>query len=409
MFGRRVAALKLASTITILLMSSGGAAFAAQQSDLPTREISVTPTVRIEYDSNVYGVNKAFVPAGDSTRDDLHIAPGVGFNLQMPFSRQALYLNGSVGYDFYKNNSELNRERLDINGGARLNLLGCNPTIDGTYTRMLSNRYALVSVDQIDNTETHRAIGTTVSCGGPLGLTYGGNYRHENVTNSLSLLKILNYNSDSFGANIGYTRPTFGTILLYGNYNKLSYPNRLYIIGGSDIVADGAKIYSAGVSFERNIGSRITGKVSAGYTWVTPKLPISPKFHGASYALNITARPIEALQIDAIASRSASASNLADVAYTITDLYSLQGNYTFSRSLSAQLGASYQKQNMNGSPVNTPFSQADYDFWTANGGLRYTWRKLTFSTDVSHTRRNSRILFQRYNDTRIGFGVSLGL
>lgn len=409
MFGRRVAALKLASTITILLMSSGGAAFAAQQSDFPTRQISVTPSVRIEYDSNVYGANKAYEPADGGSRDDMHIAPALNFDLVMPMSRQALYLNGSIGYDFYKNNSSLNRERLDINGGARLNMFGCQPTIDGTYTRMLSNRYALVSVEQIDNTETHRAIGATASCGGPLGLTAGANYRHENVTNSLSLLKILNYNSDSIGANIGYTRPTFGTLLLYGNYNKVSYPNRLYIIGGTDIVADGAEIFSAGVSFERNIGSRITGKVSAGYTWVTPKLPLSPKFHGASYALNLTARPTEALQLDIIASRSASASNLADVAYTITDLYSLQANYVLSRSLSAQAGVSYQKQNMKGSPVNSPFAQADYDLWNANAGLRYTWRKVTFNVDVSHARRGSQLLFQQFNDTRAGVGVSLGL
>jgi hypothetical protein len=404
---RRVAKLKLASTIGIVLLSMPAAASARDAA--PTRQINLNASTQIEYDSNVFGIGQNANTTFVKSKDDVRITPSLNFDILLPLSRQALYLNGTVGYDFYRTNHSLNRERIDVTGGGRLNLSKCSSDINATYSRMRSDRYALTSVDQITNGETHKAAGISANCGGPIGITVGGNYRHEEVTNSLQVLRQLNYRSDMVGGNIGYTRPTFGTLSIYGNFNDVTYPNRQYIIGGVDIVDDGTKIYSAGLSFERNIGSRITGSVSAGYTWVTPKIPISPKFHGASYSLNLNVRPIDALSLDLIASRDASASNLQDVSYSITELYSLNGNYALSQALSVQFGASYRKQNQKGSPLVNPILQGDYDYLSGNLGMQYRWRKLTFNAGVTRSHRGSELLFQRYNDTRVGAGVALRL
>ena len=74
------------------------------------------------YDSNVAHSDLGLAQARGLTLADELFRPSAFRNLGRRFGRQILFLQGSVGYDFYRRNRVLDRERVDLHPGILFEL-----------------------------------------------------------------------------------------------------------------------------------------------------------------------------------------------------------------------------------------------------------------------------------------------
>src|SRR5687767_5378881 len=107
---------------------------AAQQA----RQFEVRASMGVTYDDNVARSNAVTAALRGIEQEDFIYNPSVAVDIVQPFGRQAAFLRGSVGYDFYDKNDQLNRERIDLSGGVSSPLGPCRPTLGGSYKRQQS-------------------------------------------------------------------------------------------------------------------------------------------------------------------------------------------------------------------------------------------------------------------------------
>lgn len=395
----------------------------------PARRIGIRAAVDVSYDSNVLGISDSAILTGRS-KDDIQIAPSLQLDLVLPFGRQSAFLRGQIGYDFYLNNSRLNRERIILDGGVNLAVLGsCSTGINGSFGRYRSNSGDIFiatpsGIDIIRNVETRTSIGGQVQCGSSIGLSPSISYRHTEVRNSSDFLERNDSNQDAIEGSLGYQRPSLGRISVYGSYAKGEYPGRdVNFFDARDPrfnpdALDGVTSYSTGLRFERDIGSRASGAVSIGYTWVDPESANSRKFRGSSYSLSLALRPTDRLSVDLLASRSAELSNTIFATYSITEVYSLNGTYRLNPKVALNFGSSHQIRDYRGNaPVIVPLPGDPFPIFITNdkftrayGGFVYDLnRRLRLNGLVSQQRRNSDNSRFDYKNTTVSLGVSYSL
>lgn len=401
----------------------------------PVRQIGIRAAVDAAYDSNVFGVSDALIDQGSlqgRSKDDISVTPSLLLDIVLPFGRQSAFARGQIGYDFYLDNSQLNRERIVLELGANLQVLGsCSTTVSGSYGRFRSNsgdvfiaRPGLVS--DPDNVEEQKTIGVQGQCGSAIGLSPSFGYQHSETRNSSRFFELNDSNQDSFDASIGYQRPSLGRIAIYGTYAEGEYLRR-DIDGNSrtffpiiDLpnpffnpnALDGVKSYSAGLRFERNIGSRASGAIAIGYSWVDPKARFAQRFRGNSYSLNLNLLPTDRLSIDVLVTRSADLSNTVFSSFSVSEVYSVNNTYRLNRKLAVNYGASHQKRDFRQSAPTPDFLNfvSKDKFTRAYVGFLYNLNdRINLTGLVSQQRRQSdRRLFD-YNNTTVSLGASLSL
>lgn len=407
--------LKLRYAITAALLASAAAApaqisgGAGPPAELNERRLDIRPTLQLGYDSNVYRLPRGF-DVGFS-RDDIRVAPTLDVDIARPLGRQTLFLNGQIGYDFWLSNSRLNRERIGLAGGAVLRAgQSCSATTTLGYSRSqvnFTNVFATDATAALPNTEEQSSIDIQARCGGAIGLTPSAGFRHIRRRNSNPFFQPLDTDTDSYNVGIGYARPSLGVIQVFGSYATSEFPGRARL--GID---DGIENYATGISFERRIGTRITGVASLGYSWVNPRLPGTPAFRGINYSLALGIVPSDELRVDLTAARSIDVQNFVAASYAITDLYALRGSYQLNRKLRLDFGSSYQQRDFKTGPdlVGLPgfFVVPSDKLYSGNVGFTYDLaRRLTLTGNFLQERRDSGIPFFNYTASVATLSIAL--
>lgn len=380
------------------------------------RRVNIGVSGRATYDSNLIRSGDIILVDGQPVRgsgEDMRFTPAVTVDILVPVSRQALFLSGSLGYDFHLNNQQLDRERLNLTGGVNLAVASCTGQISGTYSRQQSDIADLLITDElvrIDNTQETRALSANARCGDVVGLQPGFGFRHETTQNSGNERLTNDYTSNTYDAELAYVSPSLGSLALFSSFRDASYPNR--VMGMRE---DGVKVYSAGGRFTREIGSRLTGTVSAGITRVDPKFPGTPGYSGGSYSADLTYRPSDRIQLGIAFSRDATVSNLLDISYSITETYSIDGEYALGQRYRILFGGSYTERGFRVSELTDPDLAGTGDKrYLGFVGLRYLMNdRISVDFDLARERRDfvgpqtieGRLL--DYKSTRFSVGASL--
>lgn len=377
------------------------------------RSLSIRPTLQLIYDSNVYKVSRRASFAAGPLVDDLSVSPGVNLDISLPLGRQRVFLAGFAGYDFYVSNSRLDRERIGLNGGADLRPFGtCVTTLLVDYGRAQGDLANGLSLFAVPNTEERVTLGADARCGGAIGLQPGIGYRHQRVSNSNRTFLTNNSTSDTYSASLAYVRPSFGSLSLYGNYSRGRFDDRVPIAPGiPPTLREGIDSYGAGLRYEREIGARLRGWISGGYTWVNPNTG-GEKFRGASYAAAIDYRASERLAVSLNASRTAELPNLINVLYAINDSVSLSGSYRLNPRISLNAGVNYQNRRLRASQalVGVPFVATKDELLQLSTGAGYDLgRRLRLNLGFTHQQRRSDNDFFRYNANTVQLGASYEL
>lgn len=407
--------MKVSWSIGVLLVSAGGITDTAAAQ----RSISATVNTRLTYDSNVLGGRGVLRDPNVESADDWLLSPSLGVNVTQGLGRQSLTLTGSLGYDFYRRNSELNRENINLNGLGNLQgPAGCAGTLGLGYARRQSDPGDLILAPDgtplvnVVNVQETRRYSAKVSCGREIGLRPGAGWVRSETRNS-GIRRAQNVSSDTYTASLAYTRPSFGNLSLDGSYRDGRYPNREELVGA--ILNDGIEVYTAGLSYSREIGSRLGGSVSFGYSHVKPKSPLVPKFDGLSYSAAIRFQPSERLNTSLSASRSAEQSNLLAVSYTITTAFSFDGTYALSPRLSSSFGAGFSRRDFESTPLlpGALLGGAD-DTYDAHLGLRFKPRnRLSMGIEGAYRKRKSNgssaVQLLDYESKRVSLSVGFEL
>jgi hypothetical protein len=217
----RVCVLRFAVCIAALLACCGQAALAQTGA---TRNIGVSLNVQESYEDNVLRQPDFFpVPQGFS-RNDFRLSPSLQLDVVQPVGRQSLTLVGAVGYDFYRRNTRLERERINLQAKANLAVgANCKPDIGLAFSRQQSDLADFFSFTnlRLRNREQRVTFSSAIKCGGIVGLRPGASFERSVVKNSSFFRRIGNFNSTAFGASLGYVNPTLGELTLFGNYRRV--------------------------------------------------------------------------------------------------------------------------------------------------------------------------------------------
>ncbi len=369
------------------------------QSDVPTARTDISVSAAGTYEDNVQRTNKAFPSPFLPSRSDYKFTPSVVVDVTRPIGRQSVFLTGSAGYDFYKRNKRLERERIALTGGADLQFAGCTQRVALGIARSQSDLNDFVSIAPVDtrNAQTRATASLATRCGDMLGLTPGFTYDFEKTTNSAAIREISNFNSHQVGASLGYSNPTIGEVSLYASYRRGSYPKRIPLFGSQ--LGEKIDVYTGGVRLTREIGTRLRGSVNLGFTKVNPANPLTPSFKGASYGADLTWTGSDTIQTKLAIGRAVNQSSLLDVSYSIDDSYSLTNNIAVGQAVKLRLGGSIVKRRFRDSPTfgANPLG-GDDRLRQLFGGITYRPPgRVTFGFDVTGATRRSQIARYDYS------------
>lgn len=338
----------MAHTNSVLALAFGGLglASAASAQEIETvRRVDISASLAGTYESNLLRLPDSFVDRLGRSRSDFRLSPALSLDVALPIAGQSAFLNGLAGYEFHARNSQLNRERLQLNGGGKFRVAICSALLAVDFARQqsdladvrLGNVVDPASEEGLVNVETRLAYESEISCGSRLRLRPTLGYRREKVENSDRRRESGNYTTDEFRAGLRYARPHFGELSLSASYRKGRYDER--IVPGAQ-QSPPTQIYTASISFNRQFGSQLTGSASLGFTQVDPNLADVERFRGLSWSADVTWTPGTRFQTTLGASREATQSNLLSISYAVVDAYRIGTQYALSDRLTLSAGAS---------------------------------------------------------------------
>lgn len=355
------------------------------------------------YDSDVLRGETIRKVRPDASNEDFVIAPRVTADIVAPIGRQSAFLNGQIGYQFHQNNSYLNREYINGQGGFKLRAIrNCVATVTGRYTQQQSELYDIIDGFDPTNVEKIGGVSAEIGCQTAGGLTPRLSAGRTRAKNSSVVREVNEYVSDTATASLGYTRQQFGTISVYATIAKSRYPLRQALLPG--LPADGANVYSTGVGYERQIGTRLTGRANLGYTRVNPRLPGTPDFKGASWDVDLTYDSRNRFRGSIAFARSVEQSNLLGDTYGVNTSLSFNGDYEINERFRLTAGAAYIRRKQEQSPLfQLPnFNSRDRTIRVYSRLTAGNVGPVGISFDASREHRKSVVPIYNYGSTRFG-------
>lgn len=372
----------------------------------PLRDLDLFVGNVLTYDDNVFRVPDGVSRPGGHEADWI-LEPTVSATYTRPLARGNVSVHGLLSYRFYRHAHDLNSENIDVGAKGTTKIWRCDTGANVDFRRKQSDLADLIDGATLTNVENRLDFGGSLLCGDDIGIRPGLEYAHKSATNGSTLRKISNYRTDTYTARIGYSRPTLGYISIYGAIEDAAYPNRPSPAPGQ-AANDKIRTYSGGLAYSRNIGTRLSGSVSAGYMRVKPQLSSVPGFKGLTYAGNLSFRGSDRISAGLSFSRSSQQSNLLGIDYSISTLISGNVHYAFSQVVSLEGTAAYTRRRFQSSVfLIGPAGGSDSTKQFGLAANFQSFRKITFSLAGTHSIRSSRISGFDYTDNRISLTTGL--
>ncbi len=361
----------------------------------------------LETDSNVLRLADADLSA--QHRSDVHWAPVVTLDYERPVGRQDVYLLGTLGYNVHARNPQLNTSAFNLQAGVDVRAgHSCAARFGGVFVRQLAN-LSDVNASGIGYTvQSTTAYIARVNCARGSGLHPTLGYRHEAVRNSAALLQTNDTFSDAFDASLGIQRASLGELSVYGNYRRGRYPHHPFT--GPDAV----RFYGAGVGFSRQIGARLRGNASFGYSQVVSSQPGVRPYHGASWTADVRFTPSSRSSVTVGLARDSQQSSLINISYTISTTAHARAEYALTHMIRVSLGAQAARRSFEGAAtIDSVTGQSDRSV-SLTAGLSYASpihilrNRVTFAADMTYNRHSSDFAALRTHNLVAALSVRIG-
>lgn len=363
----------------------------------------VGATLNTLFDENILRIGDGLPLRAGRTRADFRVSPSVSLSTGLPVGRQQLFVGGELGRDYYARNTQLNRNRFAIGGGANLRVgTRCTGAVGIDY----AGRQVLVSevAELVPNLQKTLTYGGSANCQAPVGIGFGGSIRRVERRNDSLSRRAFDLNSTIFAPQISYALPALGQFSVTGSLNKVRYPQRGVLEPTGDFVNDGVDIMSGRFGYSRALGTRFNISLGVSYlqakptpttiviSLAPPLITDRPTFSGLGYDAAVTYRAGPRLTAVVNASRDVSASSNVGAQYQVRESYGLDLDYALGSAINVGTGVTLNKRDYRGS-FTTPDEQLlrDRDSITrVYGQIVYAPVRLySVSFEVAHQDRNS--------------------
>lgn len=369
-----------------------------------TKRFDIQLNLVTVYDDNVARSGAAVAAARGLEQEDVIVSPTVTLDILQPVGRQALFLQGLAGYNFYNENDQLNRERVSLQGGASVALGPCVGALTGGFTRQQSELDDL-SLIATKNVETLTTVGANAACGRPTGFAPTFSVEQQWLENEGALTGASDYQETTGEVGIAYRRPSFGELTLFGSVGRTEYEDRLANPGQS-LEKDGYDVYSGGLRFNRRLGARLEGTLNAGYASIRPFSDATEDFEGFTYGADLTFRPSGRIDGTLSFSRSVSPSMRLQATYAVEEIYRLQANYRIGSRLALTIGGSYAESEYEGAGAGPTSGVGDEQIKSAFASLRFDLgRRLAVALGVNQQDRDADVPGFDYTANRVEFSL----
>jgi hypothetical protein len=390
--------------VSTLLAIAAGQALARPA--IPNPE---TPPLTVQFDatyfSNIAGSNAAFAAARGLKREDQVYSPSANLNFVEPMGGLSLFLAGQAGYVFHQQNSVLDRERINLQGGADAQLDVCQATLVGSFSRQQSDLIDL-NVGTTKNTQQIVSAEMDAVCNQSGVIVPSLSVVQSWSTDSAPQYKIQDYRSLGVNGSLQYNAGDFGAISLIGSYVRTDYPHRFFLIGGVP-ETDGYNLYSGGIHYERTFDARFDLGLSLSESSLSPDNGVGPGFDGLTYDASLTYHPDARLSFNLDFSRAANPSNRLGASYSVDQIYRGSVSYRITSRLTATLGAQEIHRDLKGAAllIGTDISrETDHSYY---GSLAFNATP-TFSVSLNagQDQRHADVLGYSYSGAHVGLSLS---
>ncbi len=390
-----------------------GAVFAPSiakaQSNEDVNDVSFEMQAR--YDSNVARSGEARANLRGLERSDFRVSPTVTVDIARSFGRTRATLAGSIAYDFFARNDELNRERIALEGGLSADVGLCTPSIGASLARAQSDLGDIAFVSgaplvAVKNTQTVQRYSAELACGSEFGLRPFGGIEYERGDNSNVVRQRADFDATTYRTGLRYVSPTLGQISLFASRRDSD-------LGGLRPLGDTGKSRSTsyGVGFSRNLGTRFEASAQIAHSDVDYRGPATNSgFSGLTWDFQLTAIAGSRLRVVAAVGREISNNISSDATFVVRSPYSLRAMYALNGRLQADAGVAVIRQRYRYAIAPALiFIQRDRRE-TYDAGISYKFaRRLSLRVSGGHERRRANDAFFNFNNTfaiaSVGFSL----
>ena len=385
------------AVVVVAMATTVSKAQAQRGSDGPITELAFTLEDR--HDSNIARTDRTRAAIRGLELGDWRATPALQLTVARPLGRNTLALTASAGYDFYRRNTQLNRERISVAGNAVLNANACRLTLTPSFSRRQSDLgdLALLSVPGIDsvrNTETVQDYSAELRCGGTYGIQPVLTGSRSVGDNSEPRRRISDYRTWRYGGGLGYNSPVLGEFTALLTRTQTRYPGRPLGLGRSSFDTTRGQL-----NLTREWFGLITSSGSISYISLDPQQGGTRRFRGIGWNLSLTATPQPDLRVIAGLARDVAPSLGTDALYILNRSYSLGTSYAVSRIVTVGLNGSIDQRRYVGAtgvfgPALTSSNQRSL-VGTVSASAS---RRLSVGADVGYQNRNANGTIYDYKD-----------
>ncbi|MDZ3833674.1 MAG: hypothetical protein U0S50_17945 [Sphingopyxis sp.] len=381
----------------------------AQADTAPLSDVKFDVTA--EYNSNVARSDAARAAARGLSRSDQRITPGLTVDLARNLGQTRVWLNGSAGYDFYRRNSQLNRERIGLEGGIKQPIGPCRVDITAGISRRQSDLGDIAFVNNspsfaVKNAETRQEYQGDITCGREYGLRPTGDVGYVIARNSNLIRDRAEYDELEYQGGLSYSTPNFGDLTAYAGRRDIDLLNQP-TAGGGEV---SYHITTIGARYRRDIGSRLDAQFSIGRSAIRGGGALVPNNSGLTWDVEVTAQFGPRLQVTASTGRQFVNSLSSDAAYLRTQPNLVQLTYAVNDRM--RLQASYLNERRS-YRYATPQVGTFIDRETrqlGGGGFTYDFgRRWQIGLSGGYERRNANGTFFDYDGAFARATLSLSL
>jgi len=375
----------------------GMAAISSEAFAQEARRLDFGLQALVEYNSNVAASSEEAAELRGLSRGDTLFSPTATIDFSAPVGRQAIFLRGLAGYTFYDKNKRLDRERLDATGGVQSRLGPCSGTFSGGYMRGISQYDDPLLDVFVDNVQETKRIDGDLACSRSTGFGLAGQASKEWTSNDVSLLKLSNYERTNMMLGVTYTRPTLGTLTVFGSREETSYVNRP--------IDDGYEMNAFGLTYARQLGARIEGSVTISANKVEQK---ALSFGGddletTAYSASLSYRASNRLRFIGSFDRAVTPSQVIGRSYDLADVYRISGEYALGSRFMISGGVARAERDAGGGLAFPVVQLTESTTTTLFGSVRYKQSdRLSFVLNAGREERSTNAPQFDYTNNRIG-------
>jgi hypothetical protein len=396
----------------ILGVSAGAAANAQMGPRAPVvgqeRQFAFEARVTGYYDSNIARTSKAAAVARNVTPEDWVLAPAISANIVQPLGRQRLFLNGSAGYDFHRENAQLDRGRYDVTAGGAASLGFCRPLTYGTY-RAAQSDLADIDLGTVSNFQETVVVAAGGDCGRPIGLSGSLMAQRADTKNSADSMLIQDNTAETLQASVRYGNPTLANVALLWVYSNNEFPNR--ILPGRP-VGDGFWTQTVGLQVDRRFGARINFSGSVAQTYL--KREFAPPgeqldFRTTSFEANFSYRAGTRLTAELLGARQVKPSSRPGKLYDISENFEGRLRYRLNPRVNISAGHAYTDLTSNVDTLGARAVLTDSLTNATYANVEYRGLgRASVRLEVRYEDRDTNLPVFNYSATRVGVTTTVG-